>query len=201
MKVAKGTIVTMEYRIETDKGELIESSVGKGTPLSFAFDEGKMLPGLEKKIEGWEVGDEKEFDIPPEEAFGAKDAGPVREMDKSEFPRDTVFKAGEDFTARLPDDVGSVIFEIVENKATSVVVRFHHPHEGKTLKCKVKIIDVRDASAPEPSKKSKPPPPPPPKKKPPAEKKEAEEAEEVEELEAIEEEEPEKPAEEDDKEN
>ena len=48
------------------------------------------------------------------------------------------------------------LFEIVENKATSVVVRFHHPHEGKTLRCKVKIIAVKTAPpAPPPSKKGK----------------------------------------------
>jgi FKBP-type peptidyl-prolyl cis-trans isomerase 2 len=149
MQVTKGAIVTMEYRIETDKGELIESSVGKGAPIEFPFGEGKMLPGIEKRIEGMIIGQEKEFDIPPEEAFGAKDAGPVREMDKSDFPKDTVFRASERFTARLPDDVGAVIFEIVENKATSVVVRFHHPHEGKTLKCKVKILNVEMTQAEE----------------------------------------------------
>jgi FKBP-type peptidyl-prolyl cis-trans isomerase 2 len=156
MKIAKGTIVTMEYRVETDKGELIESSVGKGAPIQFNFGKGKMLPGIEKRIEGMEGGHEQEFDIPPEEAFGAKDSGPVREMEKSEFPKDTVFRAGERFAARLPDDVGNVIFEIVENKATSVIVRFHHPHEGKTLRCKVKIISVKAAPpAPPPSKKKK----------------------------------------------
>lgn len=143
MVIEKGSVVTMEYRIETDKGELIESSVGKGAPLQFVFGGGKMLHGLEKRIQDMKVGEEREFEIPPEEAFGVKDGGPIREMDKSEFPRDTVFKAGERFTARLPDDKGSVIFEIIENKATSVVVRFHHPHEGKRLKCKVKIVDVK----------------------------------------------------------
>jgi len=142
MQVTKGTIVTMEYRIETDKGELIESSVGKGAPIEFVFGEGKMLPGIEKRIEGMKVGEEKEFEVPPAEAFGEKDGGPVREMEKREFPKDTIFRAGERFTARLPDDTGSVIFEIIENKATSVVVRFHHPHEGKTLRCRVKILNV-----------------------------------------------------------
>jgi len=156
MKIGKGTIVTMDYRVETDKGELIESSIGKGAPIVFNFAEGKMLPGIEKRIEGMEGGEEKEFDIPPEEAFGAKDSGPVREMEKKEFPKDTVFRASERFAAKLPDETGSVIFEIVENKATSVIVRFHHPHEGKTLRCKVKVISV----------KPKPPAPPPAKKKP-----------------------------------
>jgi hypothetical protein len=37
-----------------------------------------------------------------------------------------------------------------------VIVRFHHPHEGKTLRCKVKIISVKAAPpAPPPSKKKK----------------------------------------------
>lgn len=156
MKVETGHTITIEYKIETDKGELIESSLGKGAPLEFTCGDGMMMPGVEKRIIGMEQGEEKEFEVPPEEAFGAKDSGPVKEMDKTEFPKDTVFKSGEKFTARLPEDQGNVIFEIMENKATSVLVRFHLPHEGKTLKCKVKVLKVVD-----PASKPKPPPPPP----------------------------------------
>jgi len=162
MKIKTGMLVTMEYKIETDKGELIESSLGKGAPLEFTCGDGRMLPGVEKRIEGLAAGEEKDFEIPPEEAFGALNSGPVKEMDKTDFPKDTVFKAGEKFSARLPEDQGNVIFEILENRATAVVVRFHLPHEGKKLKCKVKILKVRDPSA-----KPKPPPPPPGSKPPP----------------------------------
>ncbi len=113
MKIANGFTVTMEYKIETDKGELIESSLGKGAPLEFQVGTGMMLPGVEKRLIDLEDGTEKDFEIPPEEAFGAKDSGPVKEMDKKDFPKGTVFKAGETFTARLPEDVGNVIFEIM----------------------------------------------------------------------------------------
>jgi FKBP-type peptidyl-prolyl cis-trans isomerase 2 len=153
MKVEEGLTVTIEYKIETDKGELIESSLGKGAPLEFVCGDGHMMPGVEKRIVGMEDGEEKEFEVPPEEAFGAVDSGPVKEMEKNEFPKETVFKTGEKFTARLPEDQGNVIFEIVENRPTTVLVRFHLPHEGKTLKCKVKVLKVRS--------KAKPPPPPP----------------------------------------
>ena len=156
MKVEKGHTITIEYKIETDKGELIESSLGKGAPLEFTCGDGMMMPGVEKRIIGMEEGEDKNFDVPPEEAFGATDSGPVKEMDKTEFPKETVFKTSEKFTARLPEDQGNVIFEIMENKATSVLVRFHLPHEGKTLKCKVKVLKVVD-----PASKPKPPPPPP----------------------------------------
>lgn len=160
MKIEEGFLVTMEYKIETDKGELIESSLGKGAPIEFAMGQGLMLPGVEKRLLGLEAGEEKEFEVPPEEAFGATDSGPIKEMEKNEFPKDTVFKMGEKFTARLPEDQGNVIFEIMENRPTSVLVRFHLPHEGKKLKCKVKILKVVD-----PKNKPKPPPPPPAAKK------------------------------------
>lgn len=167
MKVANGLVITIEYKIETDKGELIESSLGKGAPLEFTCGEGMMMPGVEKRIIGMEKGEEKEFEVPPEEAFGALDSGPVKEMDKTEFPKETVFKAGEKFTARLPEDQGNVIFELMENRPTSVLVRFHLPNEGKTLKCKVKVLKVVD-----PASRPKPPPPPPASKPPPPKKEE-----------------------------
>jgi len=116
MKVDENFVVTMEYKIETDKGELIESSLGKGAPIEFKVGDGLMLPGVEKRILGLEEGAEEEFEIPPAEAFGEADGGPVKEMSKTEFPKDTVFKAGEKYTARLPEDQGNVIFEILENR-------------------------------------------------------------------------------------
>jgi len=49
MKVEKGKKVTMEYTITTDKGELIESSLGRGMPLSFVVGDGRMLACLSEQ--------------------------------------------------------------------------------------------------------------------------------------------------------
>ena len=37
MRVEDGKVVTLEYTITTEKGELIESSAGSGGPLTFLF--------------------------------------------------------------------------------------------------------------------------------------------------------------------
>jgi len=144
MKVEPNVLVTMEYSLETDRGEPIESSEAKGKPLAFVFGGGQMLPGVEKRIEGMQAGDEREFSLPPEEAFGEKDSGPLVELDKTEFPKDAVFKTGETFRANLPGTPTEVVFEIVENRGAAALVRFHHPHEGKGMRCRVKVISVGD---------------------------------------------------------
>ena len=66
MKVEEKKVVTLDYIITTEKGELIESSAGRGDPLVFLFGKSGMLPGLDEALRGMEKGEEKEFDLPPE---------------------------------------------------------------------------------------------------------------------------------------
>jgi FKBP-type peptidyl-prolyl cis-trans isomerase 2 len=146
MKVEKGKLVTINYTLRTAEGELIESSEGRGAPLSFIQGEGRMIPGVEEKLEGLEPGVKKEFLIPPEKAFGVKDSGPVKEMLKSEFPKDTKFEIGAKFTANMPEGGGPVNFTILEVKEQTVKVRFTHPLAGKAIKCEVEVLEVKEPS-------------------------------------------------------
>ena len=102
MKVEEGKIVTLKYTITTEKGEMIESSAGRGEPLVFLFGKSGMLPGLDEAVRGMEVGDEREFDLPPEKAFGTIDSGPTMDILKTRLPDDTETKVGSMFERRSP---------------------------------------------------------------------------------------------------
>ena len=85
MKIGRGLSVRIEYELKIKGGEVIESSARSG-PLQYVQGAGKMLAGLEKRLEGLSPGDERSGNIPAAEAFGTEDALPVKEMARKEFP-------------------------------------------------------------------------------------------------------------------
>lgn len=149
MKVEQGKIVTLEYTITTQKGELIESSAGRGEPLVFLFGKSGMLPGLDAALEGMEVGEEKEFDLPPEQAFGTINSGPTMDLPKTKLPPEADTKVGSLFAADLPGTNQSVSFVVLEDRVNDVKVRLIHPLAGKTIHIKAKILELREATAEE----------------------------------------------------
>ena len=93
MKIARGRSVELAYELKVKGGAVIESSTRSG-PLRYVHGDGKMLPGLEKRLEGLEPGDERQGEIPAAEAFGTEDSLPVKEMARSVFPAGPEDRAG-----------------------------------------------------------------------------------------------------------
>ncbi|MFO8072527.1 MAG: FKBP-type peptidyl-prolyl cis-trans isomerase [Polyangia bacterium] len=149
MVVEEGKIVTLEYMITTQKGEQIESSVGRGEPLVFLFGKSGMLPGLDEALRGMEKGEEKEFDLPPEKAFGTMDSGPTMEIPKSRLPEDAETRVGSMFQADMPGTNQTVNFSVLEDRVNDIKVRLIHPLAGKVIHIKAKVLDVRDATSEE----------------------------------------------------
>ncbi len=145
MKVEEGKQITLEYTITTKQGEMIESSVGRDKPLVFAFGGESGLPvGITEGLLGMEENEEKEFDIPPEKAFGTVDSGPTKVMPKGEFPADADIKVGASFEAYVPQSDETVKFVVTENLGDRVVVRLIHPLAGKMLHIQAKILKVEN---------------------------------------------------------
>lgn len=146
MQVEEGKFVTLEYTITTEKGEMIESSAGRGGPISFLFGKSGLIPGLDEALRGMTDGEEKEFDLPPEKAFGTIDSGPTVDIPKSRMPKDTSIKVGSMFEADMPGTNQTVNMVVVEDRVSDVQVRLIHPLAGKTIHIKAKIVGLREAT-------------------------------------------------------
>lgn len=145
MMVEEGKLVTLEYTITTTTGELIESSAGRGATPTFAFGPSCGLPpGLIARIKGMKEGEEREFDLPPEEAFGTEDSAPTRELARSAFPPEAKLKIGAMFQGDLPGTELSFKMKIVGQTGDKYLVRYLHPHAGKTLRIKTKVIKIEE---------------------------------------------------------
>lgn len=153
MKIASGMNVEIDYELKVKGGDVIESSARSG-PLRYVHGQGKMLPGLESRLEGLSAGDEKRGEIPAKEGFGTEESLPTKEMRRSDFPKDTKIATGLVFEAKSP--TGEPIhLKVLSASGDKVQVRLLHPLVGRDLEFRVKVLAVRD-----PSKPAAPPPPP-----------------------------------------
>jgi FKBP-type peptidyl-prolyl cis-trans isomerase 2 len=155
MKIARGLSVLMEYELKVKNGDVIESSEKNG-PLRYVQGDGKMLAGLEQRLEGLSPGDERAGEIPAREAFGTEESLPVKEMARGDFPGDAPPAIGTVFEARSGRNE-PVAFKVVSVTKDKVTVRFLHPRVGRDIEFKVKVRAVDDPAARKPG----PPPPAP----------------------------------------
>jgi FKBP-type peptidyl-prolyl cis-trans isomerase SlyD len=146
MIVEEGKVVTLEYTITTQKGEMIESSAGRGGPLMFPFGKSGLIPGLDEALRGMKDGEEKEFDLPPEKAFGTVHSGPTMDIPKTRLPKDAQIKVGVMFEADLPGTNQTVNMVVLEDRVNDIKVRLIHPLAGKTIHIKAKIMALKEAA-------------------------------------------------------
>ena len=95
MKIASGVSVELEYELKVKGGAVLESSSRSG-PLRYVHGSGKMLPGLEKRLDGLGPGDERAGEIPAREAFGTEEMLPVKEMPRARVSRRREARGGRD---------------------------------------------------------------------------------------------------------
>ncbi|MCA9710632.1 MAG: peptidylprolyl isomerase [Myxococcales bacterium] len=166
MKVETGSVVTISYDILDEEGEIIESSDLSG-PVSFLVGKGAIIKGLDEQVTGMAKGEEKSFELPPEQAFGRPEDGPTRALSRKDFPEGAQFDPGQRFEAGMGSGGQKVLLEVVETDDETVTVRMIHPLAGQTISMTIKVLNLRNATAAEKDAGraiSAPPPPPPPKK-------------------------------------
>jgi FKBP-type peptidyl-prolyl cis-trans isomerase SlyD len=146
MKVQKNTVVTIDYTLRDDNGNILDSSRGR-TPLKYLHGNGALIPGLEKALEGKEPGESFSITISPEEGYGYKDEGLIQEVPKDLFDDSNGLEVGMQFQAQT--EQGMYILTIVEIKDNTVVVDGNHPLAGQNLNFDISILDVRNATAEE----------------------------------------------------
>lgn len=144
MKISKGSVVSLDYRLHLGDGKVIDQSAD-GEPLQYLHGGGQIVPGLEKQLEGLSAGEAGKFVVQPGEGYGEHDPRGVQEVPKSSFPPDAKVEAGMEFAAQGPD--GDVIpVTVREVRGDKVLIDLNHPLAGKTLHFDVTVKEVRAAS-------------------------------------------------------
>ena len=146
MTVANNKVVEIHYILKDREGELIDSSEGQA-PLAYIHGIGNIIPGLEKELEGKNIGDKVKAVIPPAQGYGEYEEKMVHKIPKENFKDESQIKLEAQFRVDMED--GPRIATITQIEESEVTVDMNHPLAGEVLSFDTEIIDVREASAEE----------------------------------------------------
>ena len=142
LEVELGTKVTLHFALVLEDGDVIDSNF-ETAPATFTVGDGNLLPGFESTLIGLENGDEREFTIPPEEAFGQHNPQNVQRVDRSNFDQQEL-EVGAMFSFQNGD--GELPGVIIEFEDEEILVDFNHPLAGENIIFQVKIMDITPQS-------------------------------------------------------
>ncbi len=142
MKIENGRKVKLKVDLAVAGGDTLEKST-----VEFTQGGGSMLVGIEKLLEGLEKGAKRDGVLKAKDAFGNPAMHPVKQMKRSEFPKDQTIKAGERFAASGANGM-NVYLQIEKVDGDMVTVRFVHPLAEKDIKYSVEVIQVSDPRPP-----------------------------------------------------
>ena len=142
MKIGKNTVVTFDYILKDEDGNVLEDTEGNGSSYLHGYD--NLLPALEEALEGLEPGDSIQKKLTADEGFGAYDDSLVITLPISEFG-DEKPEVGQEIL--MPNDDGDdVIFEVVEIEDDQVTLDGNHPYADMPLDFSITVKDVREAT-------------------------------------------------------
>ncbi len=143
MKAATGMVVTMNYTLTNDEGEVLDSSEGR-EPLIYLHGHGNIIPGLEKALEGSEIGDKSHVTVPPSEGYGDVNAELIFEAPREHFPPEMQIAPGARVYAEGPK--GPISLTVIKVTDKGAILDANHPLAGKTLHFDVEVIGLRSAT-------------------------------------------------------
>ncbi len=146
MQIAKNTVVSIDYTLTDDSGEVLDTSKG-AEPLVYMQGVGNLIPGLEKALEGKQAGDQFKVSIPPEEAYGLRDEENMEDVPLSAFQGDEELEVG--MQVEVQHDHGAHIMTVAAIDEDTITLDANHPLAGETLHFDVSVVSVREATAEE----------------------------------------------------
>lgn len=146
MKVTINSVVSLDYTLKNNKGEILDSSNGR-SPLVYLHGVGALIPGLENEINGMEKGQSKLVTVQPEDAYGQRSEDLLHIVPKSGFQGDEEMFVG--MQVQLETEQGPAIASISKIEGDDVTLDLNHPLAGEVLTFEISIADVREATADE----------------------------------------------------
>ncbi len=144
MKVARNRVVSIDYVIQLANGHVVESSTGEGA-LTYLHGRGQIVPGVERAIEGMQVGEVLQVTLPPSEGFGDRKSEGVFLLPRAAFPDGEEISTGMMFSATRVD--GKVVmFRVLDAQPEAILVDTNHPLAGEVLHVWVAIRGIREAT-------------------------------------------------------
>jgi peptidylprolyl isomerase len=138
--VQKGDTVRIHYTGTLADGTEFDSSEGRD-PLEFTVGGGQVIPGFDQAVQGLTVGDEKEFTIPAEEAYGDRREEMLMRIERTQMPPELDPEVGDELQLQTPDG-RPVPVRVAEIDDEAVVLDANHPLAGEDLTFQVRVEEI-----------------------------------------------------------
>ncbi|MBL7160253.1 MAG: peptidylprolyl isomerase [Candidatus Aenigmarchaeota archaeon] len=119
---------------EVAKKEGLHNTEHKYVPALVIIGDNMVIPGVEKHLKEMKIGEEKEFTVPPEEAFGPRNPKLVKLFPMSAFIKQNINPVPGAFV-----EIEKMRGKVQSAAAGRVRVDFNHPLAGKELEYWIKI--------------------------------------------------------------
>ena len=147
MKIEPQHVVSLTYDLYVDQqdgSEILQESATQEQPLTFLFGAGQMLPRFEENLRSLSTGDNYDFRLSAEDAYGIYDEEAVAQLPLEMFSGTDVPAIGS--TLPLQDNNGNRFQgQVVSIAEDAVIVDLNHPMAGQELHFKGNILHVRSA--------------------------------------------------------
>jgi len=151
MIAEKNSVVSIVYELRSgsQEGEIVEALTPEN-PLTFIFGTGGLLPKFEENLTGLTSGDNFEFLLNSEDAYGPVVESAVVHVPKNIFEVDgktdeNLLKVGN-MVPMMDAEGRRMNGKIVTIEAEAVQMDFNHPMAGNDLFFKGEVTDVREAT-------------------------------------------------------
>lgn len=139
-----GDTVRIHYTGKLANGTRFDSSEGR-EPLQFRLGSGEIISGLDRQIEGMEVGARSTVTVPASEAYGPHNPNQVQAVPRSSFPEGMDLEPGAQLQATTADGT-PLRLTVVELGECEVTVDANHPLAGQDLVFEVELVEIVQAA-------------------------------------------------------
>jgi FKBP-type peptidyl-prolyl cis-trans isomerase SlyD len=144
MPIGNQKVVSINYTLTNAEGKVLDSSQGRA-PLTYMHGARNIIPGLERELEGKDVGDKVNVTVPAAQAYGERDPQMVQPVSRDAFKGIENIQPGMQFQAQAPNGAQRVV-TVVKVEPEQITIDANHPLAGVPLTFDVTVVDVREAT-------------------------------------------------------
>ena len=143
--IRKGKVVSVTYTLHDEHDQIFEQS---DIPVPYLHGHASgLFDKIEQQLEGKHSGDSIEATLRPEEGFGAHDPALTFTDDLENVPPELRYLGASLEAQNAKGETLTFVVKHIENGRLTVDA--NHPLAGQTVKFRVTVLDVRDATSDE----------------------------------------------------